>query len=173
MVAVSDLDKAIRDRLAVVRTNMTAHYAVQDDGRVDAVWNDAGELAMAVQQLLDWANDLETDFEGAESVVGRAFANQIRRIIATSLDLSPVSSQDTPPAPRTAREPRQFWNSDPEPEDVDKVRDDALGYVWARNDRNGLWYSDGAAPRPWGSLPTEITEVLSESVSTDTDGADR
>ena len=94
---MSDLDKAIRDRLAVVRTNMTAHYAVQGDGTVDAVWNDAGELGMTIQALLDWANALESDNVVQSDRLATTLLRQMRETIADSLG---VSSQDTPPPPR-------------------------------------------------------------------------
>jgi hypothetical protein len=50
---VSDLDKAIRDRLAVVRGHMTMHRAAQIDDSVDPLFNDAGELGATIVDLLD------------------------------------------------------------------------------------------------------------------------
>lgn len=166
---MSNLDKAIRERLQAVRTNMTAHYAVQDDGRVDAVWNDAGELAMAVQQLLDWANDLETDFEGAKSIVGQAFANQIRQFLAASLGVSGEDRSKPTPAPR---QPRVWQEGDPDPAEEGLVIRDADGDEAAY--RNGHWnwtVIDGekAFGLPWGwpawDMAYPATEVLSEVVT--------
>ena len=50
---MSDLDKAIRDRLQVVRVHMGEHRNAQFDDGVDPLFNDAGELGAAVVAVLD------------------------------------------------------------------------------------------------------------------------
>lgn len=82
---MSDLDKAIRAKLAL---------SSPDHPRS---WNELA-YAKALGDLLDWANGLESDFEGNPSNVGKAFAEQVRTVIATSLGVSGENRSEPTPA---------------------------------------------------------------------------
>jgi hypothetical protein len=75
---VSDpIDKAIRDRMHAYATSDSEQEIGQAAETYDA----------AITALLDWANGMETDFEGNASTYGAAIAREVRGRIAAAMNL--------------------------------------------------------------------------------------
>lgn len=133
---MSDLDKAIRAEL------VSSYWRLS---RQTSTTADKG--ATAITDLLDWASGLENGLDGP-SAVGKAFAEQVRTVIAASLGVSGEDRSVPTPARRVWRDKRgQLWDDD----------GNGLLYQTASNGRRKAERSREQVERHYGPLSEVVT----------------
>jgi hypothetical protein len=171
---VSDLDRAIRDRLARSIDETMEHR----NGLTSILpGTDMARVLDSLTAVLDWANGLESGVSGP-SHIGKAFADQLRQVIADGLGVSAVSSQDTPaprPAPRVFKDAQMAANGDPwrwfevHPGLLTYAPDWPTAREWAPTTTTGIGRNllPDAVRASYGELTDVTTEVLSGDATGD------